>query len=90
MSNEQMSELEQLRKMSLQGRMGWWEADFKNRTYICSEYLCNLLKLDSSILPFKDFAEFIHKDYRYYITMKFLAIEKYVKLFDETPDKRGW
>lgn len=84
MSNEQMSELEQLRKMSLQGRMGWWEADFKNRTYICSEYLCNLLKLDSSILPFKDFAEFIHKDYRYYITMKFLAIEKYVKLFDET------
>lgn len=90
MSNEQLNELEQLRKMSQQGRMGWWEADFKNRTYTCSEYLCSLLKLESKILPFRDFADLIHEDYRYHISMKFLAIEKYVKLFDETfPVKIG-
>lgn len=83
MSNEQMSELEQLRKMSLQGRIGWWEADFKKRTYTCSQYLCNLFKLEGNVMSFLDFANLIHIDYRQHISQKFLAIEKDIKFYEE-------
>lgn len=36
--------------------MGWWEANLANETYVCSEYISNLLGLDESgVISFEDF-----------------------------------
>lgn len=84
MSNGQPNELERLRRLSQQARIGWWTADFKKREYCCSEYLCHLFNLEECTMKFADYAKFIHEDYRQHISRKFLAIEKGLCLFDET------
>lgn len=84
MPNEQPTELEQLCRLSQQARIGWWIADFKKREYCCSEYLCNLFKLEGCTMKFADYAKFIHEDYRQHISRKFLSIEKDLSFFDET------
>lgn len=89
------NESERLRKLSLMGRIGWWEADFTKREYICSEYLCNLFKLKGNTIPFVDFGKMIHEDYRQHITDKFLSIERGLSFYDETfpvitPEGKIW
>ena len=66
---------ERFRRLSVLGRVGWWEADFTLRQYTCSEYLCDLLGLKSEILPFAAFGQMIREDYRVRISREFLSIE---------------
>ena len=45
-----------LSAMMTNANMGWWEADLKTESYICSEYISRLLGLDedgtiNGILP---------------------------------------
>ena len=43
--------------------MGWWEADLKTESYICSEYISRLLGLDEDgTISFKDFNKRILKE----------------------------
>ena len=35
-----------LSAMMTNANMGWWEADLKTESYICSEYISRLLGLD--------------------------------------------
>lgn len=43
--------------------MGWWEADLKTKSYICSEFISNILGLDSDgIISFEDFNKRILKE----------------------------
>ena len=46
-----------------QCQYGWWEADLKTESYICSEYISRLLGLDEDgTISFKDFNKRILKE----------------------------
>lgn len=83
-----------LRKLSSLGRIGWWEADFTKKEYLCSEFLCNLLGLKGETLTFRDFGEMIREDYRPRISREFLSIEHrdvYEQTFPVyTPEGVAW
>ena len=74
---------ERFRRLSLMGRIGWWEADFSTQQYLCSDYICDLLGLKGAILSFADFGRMIREDYRGRITREFLAIKE-VDVYEQT------
>ena len=36
-------------------KMGWWESDLKNKEYICSDFIVDLLGLESTRIRFTEF-----------------------------------
>lgn len=66
---------ERFRKMCKMGRIGWWEGDFSTQTYLCSEYLCELLELESNVISFDDVYGMIPEEYRSHIIRQFSALE---------------
>ena len=65
---------EHFRRLSILGRIGWWEADFSSRQYLCSEYVCKLLGLEGEYLSFEDFGK---------ISREFLAIQN-MEVYEQT------
>lgn len=52
-----------LSAMMTNANMGWWEADIKSESYICSEYISRLLGLgEDGAISFKDFNKHILKE----------------------------
>ena len=52
-----------LSAMMTNANMGWWEADLKTESYICSEYISRLLGLDEDgTISFEDFNKRILKE----------------------------
>ena len=74
---------ERFRRLSILGRIGWWEADFSSRQYLCSEYVCKLLGLEGEYLSFEDFGKMIREDYRTHISREFLAIQN-MEVYEQT------
>lgn len=74
---------ERFRRLSTLGRIGWWEADFSSRQYLCSEYVCKLLGLEGEYLSFEDFGKMIREDYRARISREFLAIQN-MEVYEQT------
>ncbi|MCD8182192.1 MAG: ATP-binding protein [Bacteroides sp.] len=74
---------ERLRNLSALGRIGWWEADFSTKQYLCSEYICNLLGLKGETLSFEEFGRMIREDYRVRIVREFMSIE-YLDVCEQT------
>ena len=74
---------ERFRRLSLLGRIGWWEADFSAEQYLCSEYVCDLLGMKGDSLSFQDFGRMILEDYRGRITREFLSIKE-VEVYEQT------
>ena len=77
------NDTERFRRLSLLGRIGWWEADFSAKQYLCSEYVCDLLGVKGESLSFMDFGRMIREDYRGRITREFLAITE-VEVHEQT------
>ena len=77
------NDTERFRRLSLRGRIGWWEADFSAKQYLCSEYVCDLLGVKGESLSFMDFGRMIREDYRGRITREFLAITE-VEVYEQT------
>lgn len=75
--NERYSRLMQL------ARMGWWEADFSNQRYLCSEFVANLLGLEGNAIGFWEFQGMIREDYRERITKEFASI-KQQEVYEQT------
>ena len=45
--------------------MGWWEADFSKKQYVCSDFLRELIDLgEDGIISFVEFRKLIREDYR--------------------------
>ena len=43
--------------------MGWWEADLKTESYLCSEFISRLLGIDEDgVISFEDFNKRIQKE----------------------------
>lgn len=74
--------------------MGWWEADLKTESYVCSKFISDLLGLDSDgIISFADFNKRILKEDQYHAnSLSFIKIQQTteeVYLFD-TPQGGVW
>jgi len=78
-----LHEAERFRLLSSVGQIGWWEADFVAREYLCSEYVCKLLGLEGDTLTFYQFGQLIREDYRNRIGREFLSIED-VDVYEQT------
>ena len=76
-------ESERFRRLSTIAQIGWWEADFTTREYLCSEYVCNLLGLEGDTLTFREFGMCIREDYRERISREFVSIEE-VEMYEQT------
>ena len=76
-------ESERFLRPSAIGQIGWWEADFTTRDYLCSEYVCNLLGMKGNILTFRDFGMYIREDYRERISREFVSIEE-IEVYEQT------
>ena len=65
-------------------KMGWWESDLKNKEYICSDFIVDLLGLDSTRISFTDFHQRIREDHRLRLKNEFLSLsnlEIYEQMF---------
>lgn len=83
MTTTHLDDNERFRRLSTLGRIGWWEADFSTRQFLCSEYVSSLLELDNPILSFEEFVQMIREDYRVRISREFLSVE-YQDIYEQT------
>ena len=83
MDNRKMETVRCQKLMSL-AQVGWWEADFRKRIYICSDFLVDLLGLKSDTISFEEFRLLIREDFRDRISNEFASIlvqEVYEQVF---------
>ena len=74
--------------------VGLWEADFVQRSYICSDYLMSIFGKKGNNLSFFEFYYIIREDFRDLITTDFLSIQSvdtYEQIFPIiTPTGEKW
>lgn len=74
---------ERFHKMTSLAQIGWWEADISAGTYLCSDYLCELLGLEGDTISSADFLNMVREDYREQIFQEFRASASIHKDFYE-------
>ena len=65
-------------------KMGWWESDLKNKEYICSDFIVNLLGLESNRISFTEFHQRIREDHRLRLKNEYMSLsylETYEQMF---------
>lgn len=65
-------------------RLGWWEADFSEGVYYCSEFVADLLGIEGDKISFKDFGNLICENYRERVLEEFRSfkmMEVYEQIF---------
>ena len=75
---------EKYRQIAQMAKMGWWESDLKNRQYICSDFIIDLLGLESDRISFEDFHERIRENHRRRLRNEYFSltnIETYEQMF---------
>ena len=75
---------EKYRQIAQMAKMGWWESDLKNRQYICSDFIIDLLGLESDRISFEDFHGRIREDHRERLRNEYFSltnIETYEQMF---------
>ena len=75
---------EKYRQIAQMAKMGWWESDLKNRQYICSDFIIDLLGLESDRISFEDFHKRIREDHRRRLKNEYFSltnIETYEQMF---------
>ena len=78
---ENDARLQQLVSMA---RIGWWEVDFDEGVYYCSEFVADLLGIEGNKISVKDFANLICENYRERILEEFRSfrmMEIYEQVF---------
>ena len=83
MATSTYDDSERFRRLSTLGRIGWWEADFSSKQYLCSEYVCNLFGVEGDTLSFEDFYQMIREDYRVRIAHEF-AFAQNLDVYEQT------
>lgn len=64
--------------------MGWWESDLKNKEYICSDFIVDLLGLESNRISFTEFHQRIREDHRLRLKNEYMSLsylETYEQMF---------
>lgn len=65
-------------------KMGWWESDLKNKQYICSDFIVDLLGLESNRISFTEFHQRIREDHRLRLKNEYMSLsylETYEQMF---------
>lgn len=71
----------QIAKMA---KMGWWESDLKNQEYICSDFIVDLLGLESNRISFTEFHQRIREDHWLRLKNEYMSLsylETYEQMF---------
>ena len=82
-TNFQCNDYERLRELTFLAQIGWWEANFATRTFRCSEYICDLLKLENDEISFDSFSRLIRQDYNGRTKREFISLS-YIDVYDQT------
>ncbi len=69
-------EAPELKRMMAAMQMGWWTADFKNKTNTYSDFIVEYLGLQSPEVSFEDFIDMVRPDYRAATEKSFASIFK--------------
>lgn len=88
------TQLDQCKWLLDEAEVGLWEADFVQRSYICSDYLMSIFGKKGNNLSFFEFYYIIREDFRDLITADFLSIQSvdaYEQIFPiVTPTGEKW
>ena len=88
------TQLDQCKLLLDRAEVGLWEADFVQRSYICSDYLMSIFGKKGNNLSFFEFDYIIREDFRDLITTDFLSIQSvdtYEQIFPIiTPTGEKW
>ena len=88
------TQLDQCKLLLDRAEVGLWEADFVQRSYICSDYLMSIFGKKGNNLSFFEFYYIIREDFRDLITTDFLSIQSvdtYEQIFPIiTPTGEKW
>ena len=88
------TQLDQCKLLLDRAEVGLWEADFVQRSYICSDYLMSIFGKKGNNLSFFEFYYIIREDFRDLITTDFLSIQSvdtYEQIFPIiTPTEEKW
>lgn len=88
------TQLDQCKLLLDRAEVGLWEADFVQRSYICSDYLMSIFGKKGNNLSFFEFYYIIREDFRDLITTDFLSIQSvdtYEQIFPIiTPTGKKW
>ena len=88
------TQLDQCKLLLDRAEVGLWEADFVQRSYICSDYLMSIFGKKGNNLSFFEFYYIIREDCRDLITTDFLSIQSvdtYEQIFPIiTPTGEKW
>ena len=88
------TQLDQCKLLLDRAEVGLWEADFVQRSYICSDYLMSIFWKKGNNLSFFEFYYIIREDFRDLITTDFLSIQSvdtYEQIFPIiTPTGEKW
>lgn len=71
-----------LRQLVSMARMGWWEADFNEGVYYCSEFVADLLGIRGDKISFQDFSNLICENYRERILEEFRSF-KMMEIYEQ-------
>ena len=82
-TNSQCNDYDRLRELTFLAQIGWWEANFASRTFRCSEYICDLLKLENDEISFESFSRLIRQDYNERTKREFISLS-YIDVYDQT------
>ena len=55
-------------------KMGWWESDLKNKEYVCSDFIVDLLGLESNRISFTEFHQRIREDHRLRLKNEYMSL----------------
>ena len=69
METSKQKEYTFLQKVLNKANMGWWEADLKTESYVCSEFISRLLGIDEDgVISFEDFNKRILREDQHHTT----------------------
>ena len=71
-------------QLAQMAKMGWWESDLKNKEYICSDFIVDLLGLESNRISFTEFHQRIREDHRLRLKNEYMSLsylETYEQMF---------
>lgn len=84
MKEQQETDYDKYLQIAEMAQMGWWQSDVKHQQYICSDFIVDLLGLDSPRISFNDFHDRIRPDHRARLKQEFQSytqIETFEQMF---------
>ena len=89
METSKQKEYTFLQKLLNKANMGWWEADLKTESYVCSEFISRLLGIDEDgVISFEDFNKRILREDQHHTTS--YSFDKLQQSMLDTPHGEVW